>query len=83
MAVRLWHLANDGAVTWAEFAERAARQAGLNASLIEPCSLKSLHLAATRPRYSALAASMAPCFRPWTIRIARYVHARQRLGTAA
>ena len=44
----LWHLANDGAVTWAEFAERAARQAGLNVHLIEPCSLESLRLPAAR-----------------------------------
>jgi dTDP-4-dehydrorhamnose reductase len=28
----IWHLANQGAVTWYEFAERAAHQAGLDAS---------------------------------------------------
>lgn len=30
----IWHLANQGAISWYEFAERAARQAGLDASAL-------------------------------------------------
>jgi dTDP-4-dehydrorhamnose reductase len=30
----IWHLANQGALSWYEFAERAARQAGLDASAL-------------------------------------------------
>lgn len=30
----IWHLANQGVVSWYEFAERAARQAGVNASTL-------------------------------------------------
>ena len=79
----LWHLANDGAVTWAEFAERAVRHAGLNVHLIEPCSLESLRLPAARPRYSALGSVHGRLLPPLDDSIARYVRARRRLGTAA
>jgi len=50
----VWHLANQGAVTWAEFARCASQMAELDARLIEDCSTQSLNLAALRPRYSAL-----------------------------
>jgi dTDP-4-dehydrorhamnose reductase len=50
----VWHLANEGAVTWAEFARRAAEMAELDARLVDACSTQSLNLTAPRPRYSAL-----------------------------
>lgn len=55
----LWHVANDGAVTWAELGRAAARAAGHDASLIEECALADLRLPATRPRYSALTSERA------------------------
>jgi dTDP-4-dehydrorhamnose reductase len=51
----IWHLANNGALTWADFARRAAKLAGLEASFVEGRSTRSLNLAASRPLYSALA----------------------------
>jgi len=51
----VWHLANRGALTWAEFARLAAEMAGLDAELIEPRATESLGLAAPRPPFSALA----------------------------
>ncbi len=50
----LWHLANSGAVSWAEFARETARFAGFNPSQVEGCSTRSLKLAAPRPTYTAL-----------------------------
>jgi dTDP-4-dehydrorhamnose reductase len=79
----LWHLANDGAMTWAEFAERAAREAGLDSELIERCPLTSLQLPAPRPKYSALASVHGRLLPHVHDSLARYVHHRRSLGTAA
>jgi dTDP-4-dehydrorhamnose reductase len=48
----LWHLANDGAVTWADFARMLAAAAGLDQAQVEARPAAFL---APRPRYSALA----------------------------
>ncbi|MDX2244595.1 MAG: family 1 glycosylhydrolase [Leptolyngbyaceae cyanobacterium bins.302] len=50
----LWHLANSGAIAWAELARQTANLAGLDPSAIQPCSMKTLGLAASRPAYSVL-----------------------------
>ncbi len=50
----VWHLANGGATSWADFARRAAALAGLDAGLVRNCTTASLRLAAARPLYSAL-----------------------------
>lgn len=50
----LWHLANSGAIAWAELARQIAHLAGFDPSSIQPCSMKTLGLAASRPAYSVL-----------------------------
>lgn len=50
----LWHLTNQGALSWADFARWAAELAGLNSALITDCSTAELNLAARRPAYSVL-----------------------------
>ena len=50
----LWHLANRGAVSWAELAQRAAEAAGLDRNLVQGRSGSELGQVACRPRYSAL-----------------------------
>jgi dTDP-4-dehydrorhamnose reductase len=50
----VWHLANCGALTWADFARRAAELAGLDASLVDACPTQALNLPAPHPRYSVL-----------------------------
>ena len=45
----LWHLANPGAITWAELARLAANLASLDASFIEARPTKELGLIAPRP----------------------------------
>jgi dTDP-4-dehydrorhamnose reductase len=51
----IWHLTNDGAVSWYTFAQEAARACGLGTDLIEPAPAADLGWPAARPAYSALA----------------------------
>jgi dTDP-4-dehydrorhamnose reductase len=69
----LWHLANQGAVTWAELARLAAAKAGMDPSLIRGCSLRDLGLAARRPRYSALQSRRALLMPSFAHALARYI----------
>jgi dTDP-4-dehydrorhamnose reductase len=50
----LWHLANRGAVTWAELARTVADMAGLEPALVDARPTRSLGLTAERPSYSVL-----------------------------
>lgn len=72
----LWHLANAGAVTWAEFARLAARRAGLDASLVVGRPTRELGLAARRPAYSALASERGALLRPLEEALECYVRER-------
>ena len=71
----IWHLANEGALTWADFARSAARVAGLDSSLIEGCSTQSLNLAARRPRYSVLTSERGSLIPSLDDALARYLDA--------
>jgi dTDP-4-dehydrorhamnose reductase len=53
-AFGIWHVVNNGAVTWAELARRAAGLAGLDADLVQGQSLAAMKLPAPRPLFSAL-----------------------------
>ncbi len=50
----IWHLANQGAVSWAQLARQTVQLAGADASLVESCSWEALGLRARRPRFSCL-----------------------------
>jgi dTDP-4-dehydrorhamnose reductase len=50
----LWHLANPGAIAWADLARHTAQLAGVDVSPIQPCPIKMLGLVAPRPNYSVL-----------------------------
>ncbi|HYJ85506.1 MAG TPA: SDR family oxidoreductase [Pyrinomonadaceae bacterium] len=50
----IWHLANSGAVTWAELARLVADKAGYNAALIGSRSSDSLGFIARRPLFTPL-----------------------------
>lgn len=69
----LWHLANRGAVTWAEFARLAARRVGLDPSRVEARPHASLGLAAPRPAYVALGSERGSLLPPLDSALARYV----------
>jgi dTDP-4-dehydrorhamnose reductase len=50
----LWHLANEGEVSWANFAEMIAETLRLDASLVRPAPASAFAWPAARPAYSAL-----------------------------
>ncbi|HZY16937.1 MAG TPA: family 1 glycosylhydrolase [Ramlibacter sp.] len=50
----VWHLANRGAVSWAELAQMAAEATGLDRRLVQGRPGRDLGQVAPRPRYSAL-----------------------------
>jgi dTDP-4-dehydrorhamnose reductase len=69
----IWHLANEGATTWADFARSAADRAGLDASLIEARPAIAFNYAAPRPAFSALTSERG-CLLPSLMdAVARYV----------
>lgn len=45
----VWHLANQGCASWAEFAVKAARRCGLDTALIDPVEGRALGQVARRP----------------------------------
>jgi dTDP-4-dehydrorhamnose reductase len=50
----IWHLSNDGAVTWASLLWRAAELARVDPRPVQACPSEQLHFIARRPAYSAL-----------------------------
>lgn len=50
----LWHLANEGQITWLELAEQLARTADVPARSLRRCVMEDFQLPARRPRFSAL-----------------------------
>lgn len=69
----VWHLANRGALSWAEFARLAARAAGLDESLVEARPTASFNFAARRPTFSALASERGALLPALEDALARYV----------
>jgi dTDP-4-dehydrorhamnose reductase len=80
----VWHLTNDGALTWAELARMVARRAGADPGLVRPVALAEAvgerggGLVARRPRYSALASERGRLLGPVENAICQYVTARTR-----
>jgi len=60
----IWHLANDGAVTWFDFARAAAARSGRSLDLIRPVETARAWGPAVRPSYSALSSRRARLLRP-------------------
>jgi dTDP-4-dehydrorhamnose reductase len=76
----LWHLANTGAVTWADFARRAARLAGLDERLVRGRPTRELNLAAPRPVYSALESQRGSLLKPLDEALECYMRERGALS---
>ena len=72
----IWHLANRGDTSWAEFARRGARAAGLNPEFVVGVPAAALGQAARRPVYSALGSGRGSLLPSLDHAIARYVAAR-------
>jgi dTDP-4-dehydrorhamnose reductase len=70
----IWHLANEGAVSWAELARELARRANLDSESVEPVPLSSLCLTADRPRWSALGSARGALLPSLDDALGRYLH---------
>ena len=53
----IWHLANAGEITWADFANEIAGRFQLKRSLVNAISNEEMNYAAQRPPYTALSSS--------------------------
>jgi dTDP-4-dehydrorhamnose reductase len=73
----IWHLANEGATSWAELARLAARRAGLQANLVEARPTTSMKFAAPRPPYGVLASERGQLLPPLEDALARYLNERE------
>ena len=80
-AAGIWHLANIGAVTWADFGRQAAVLAGLDPALVEECEGRTLGFTAARPTYSVLGTERGALLPGLHESMSRYIRARQ-LGRA-
>jgi dTDP-4-dehydrorhamnose reductase len=72
----LWHLANQGAVTWHELAQRSAQIAGLDASGVVGCPSSRLGLRAERPRYCVLGSERGILLPSLEDSLSRYMNER-------
>jgi dTDP-4-dehydrorhamnose reductase len=71
----IWHLANAGALTWADLAQRAAALARADARLLRPCASAQLGLKAPRPAFSALASGRTQLLPAVENALERYIRA--------
>jgi dTDP-4-dehydrorhamnose reductase len=72
----IWHVANEGALSWLELAQRAAEHAGLDGSGIEGCQSIDFGWVAPRPSYSALASERATLLGSLDEALERYARSR-------
>ena len=72
----VWHLSNQGEITWAELARRSAAMAGLDPALVQDCEMSALGLTASRPAYSALGSERGQLLPPLDESLHRYIRER-------
>src|SRR5687767_7017351 len=73
----IWHLANSGAVTWAEFARAVARKAGYEQSRVTGRPSLALEFRARRPMFTALASERGSFMPAWEESLERCFQAAQ------
>lgn len=78
----IWHLANSGAVAWAEFARLGAAAAGLNPDLVVPRQGTAMERAA-RPKFSVLSSERGNLMPPLESALSRYITERADAGAPA
>lgn len=69
----IWHLANQGALTWAELARVAAHRAGIDTAQLDARPTHTLGLVAARPAYSALGSERGALMSSLEDALARYI----------
>jgi dTDP-4-dehydrorhamnose reductase len=74
----LWHLANRGAISWADFARMLADRAGYDPARVEGVSTVSLGLRALRPAFSPLASERGALMPVLEDAVERFFEARSK-----
>jgi dTDP-4-dehydrorhamnose reductase len=77
----IWHLANDGDVSWSELARKAAAALGYPEAMVDECETAALRLPAVRPGYSVLGTERGQRLPPLDDALSRFFHERERTGT--
>lgn len=72
----LWHLANAGAITWADWAREVAVLAGLDPTYLHARPAKELNWVAPRPAYSALTSERGVLLPKLEVAIDQYLNER-------
>jgi dTDP-4-dehydrorhamnose reductase len=75
----IWHLANEGALSWADLARAAAGAAGLEPTLVESCRAGELAWPAPRPSSAILASERARVMPSFDDALRRFILARAAL----
>ena len=70
----IWHVANEGALSWYDFAMLAAAQTGRRVDLIAPIHAEQLATAAARPPYTALTSRRGKLLRTVDAALRSFVH---------
>jgi dTDP-4-dehydrorhamnose reductase len=73
----IWHLANDGELTWARLAHDAAQAAGVSTRTLQEVPTEALELSAPRPMFSALGSERGGSLAPLADALARYLAERE------
>jgi dTDP-4-dehydrorhamnose reductase len=73
----IWHLANDGDVSWSELARKAAVALGYPESMVDECVTAALGLPAVRPAYSVLGTERGQRLPPLDDALRRFVSERR------
>ena len=73
----IWHLANAGAVTWADLARRAAELAGVDVGQLGTRPTREFGHPAPRPLYSALGSERGGLLQPLDAALACYLRERE------
>lgn len=74
----VWHLANGGATTWADFAALIAEMGGSNRTFVRGRPNASLRLAAQRPQFSALSSERGTLMPSLQQGLENYFHERKQ-----
>lgn len=68
----IWHLANDGSLSWSALARRAGAAARIETSSLIECGIAALGLRAVRPRFSVLQSERGRLLPSFESGLARY-----------
>jgi dTDP-4-dehydrorhamnose reductase len=79
----VWHLANEGEISWAALARDAAVTAGLDPELVLPCPAAAAGFVAPRPAYSALGSERGQVLPPLDRALRAFAEARREAEVAA